>query len=220
MNNFENRDLCKKCGGYCCKKSGCDYWVDDFHDKSYNGLLDALSTGNISIIALLNFKRINNNKLIVVPFLGLRARNTDRDIVDLLSIKTTCSMLTEDGCTYDLENRPSGGVNLIPGESKTLCRPLKKPLEEMMKWEKYQKQLRKIVKKYTGMSVEDKLKEDVENLFLDVLNGNLEKAAIEEQYDIEKLLVLLQQVYSDEYKKAISKHIDNKKIKIKAKQSL
>ena len=34
MNNFENKEFCKNCGGYCCVKSGCDYWVDDFDDKA------------------------------------------------------------------------------------------------------------------------------------------------------------------------------------------
>ena len=27
---YENKEICKKCGGFCCKKSGCDYFVSDF----------------------------------------------------------------------------------------------------------------------------------------------------------------------------------------------
>lgn len=27
---YENKELCAKCGGICCKKSGCDYFVSDF----------------------------------------------------------------------------------------------------------------------------------------------------------------------------------------------
>ena len=27
---YENKEICKQCGGYCCKKSGCDYFVSDF----------------------------------------------------------------------------------------------------------------------------------------------------------------------------------------------
>lgn len=217
MNNFENREFCRQCGGYCCKKSGCDYWVDDFDDKTYNGLLEVLATGNISIFSLLKFQKLKNGKLVAIPFLGLRARNTDRDIVDLLSIKTTCSMLREDGCTYSLEDRPSGGVNLIPGESKYHCRPFKKPLDEMVKWNSYQKQLRKIVKKYTGMSVEDKLREDVENLFVAVFNGELENAAYEEQQDINGLLPMLKEVYPNEYQRAVVSCLKSRKNVIKIK---
>ena len=28
----ENKELCKKCGGFCCIKSGCDYSAKDFDD--------------------------------------------------------------------------------------------------------------------------------------------------------------------------------------------
>ena len=220
MEKYENKEFCKNCGGYCCKKSGCDYWVDDFGDKSYNGLLEILSSGNISIVSFLKFQQLKNGKIVAVPFLGLRARNTNRDIIDLLSIKTTCSMLTDTGCTYSLEDRPSGGVNLIPGKTKLECRPEKDALKEMMKWESYQKPLRKIVKKYTGLSVEDKLREDVENLFLDVLNGELEKATVEEQYDIEGMLTILKKAYPEEYINALISYKDNKKVIRKTKQSL
>ena len=94
MSKFENKEYCKSCGGYCCQKSGCDYWVDDFKDKSYNGLLEILASENVSIVAFLKFQRMKNDKIIATPFLGLRARNSDRDVIDLLSIKTSCSMLT------------------------------------------------------------------------------------------------------------------------------
>ena len=30
----ENLDICRECGGMCCKKCGCDYAVDDFNDKA------------------------------------------------------------------------------------------------------------------------------------------------------------------------------------------
>lgn len=220
MEKYENKDYCRNCGGYCCKKSGCDYWVDDFNDKSLKGLLEVLSSGNISIVSLLKFQKLKNEKIVAVPFLCLRARNTDRDIVDLLSIKTTCSMLTENGCSYSLEDRPSGGVNLIPGKSRFECRPAKNPLDEMMKWDAYQKPLRKIVKQYTGLSVEDKLREDVENLFLDVFNGELEKATIEEQYDIKGMLDILEKAYPNEHQNAVRSYFADKKVNRKTKQSL
>ena len=53
---------------------------------------------------MMNFKRING-KLCNFPFLYLRERNTGRDVVDLLSMKTPCSNLTEHGCNYTYEER-------------------------------------------------------------------------------------------------------------------
>ena len=41
------------------------------------------------------------------------------------------------------------------------------------------------------MSVEDKLKEDIENLFYECLNGVLYTVPVEEQEDIKKLIFLV-----------------------------
>jgi len=40
---LENLELCKKCGGRCCKKSGCDYIPDDFQELTFNYLFNVLS---------------------------------------------------------------------------------------------------------------------------------------------------------------------------------
>lgn len=220
MEKFENKDYCKNCGGYCCRKSGCDYWVEDFNDKSMKGLLEILSTGDVSIVSFLSLKKLPNGKKIAEPFLYLRARNTDRDIVDLLSIKTPCSLLTSEGCPLDLEHRPSGAANIIPGKSKYECRPNENPLNKILEWDSYQKPLRRIVKKYTGLSVEDKLREDVENLFLDVMNGELDKALMEEYHDIKGLLPEMMEIYPDEHQNAVRRYFADEKVIRKTKQSL
>lgn len=199
---LENKELCKKCGGYCCKKSGCDYLPKDFDNLSTKAILEILKDGNISVVSALRFTRLNN-KLLVDTVLYLRARNTNRDIVDLLSIKTPCSMLREDGCAYDLKNRPSGGVNLIPGNTKYECFPKEDPKELIKEWDSYQKPLSKVVKILTGNTVEEQLKIDAMKLLEDA--ESFEKAAIEEQYDIKGLLSFLLELYPDligkEYKK-------------------
>ena len=181
---FENSELCRKCGGYCCKKSGCDYFVDDFSDLSYKGILNILSTGNVSVVAMLRFSELKNGRLACMPLLYLRARNKDRDIIDLVSIKRKCSMLREDGCSYDIKDRPSGGVNLVPMGDKLKCFYNGDLLSEVLKWEDYQKSLSRVVKRYTGLSVDAKIREDVRNLFSDILNGELEKCATEEKVDV------------------------------------
>ena len=63
----ENLDICKKCGGLCCKKSGCDVWLDDITDKSQNGILNMLATGKYSIVALMHFKNVNG-RVCNMPF--------------------------------------------------------------------------------------------------------------------------------------------------------
>lgn len=209
MDKCENKDICSKCGGYCCKKSGCDYLPSDFDNLSYNSTLEILSSGNISIVAALEFSELKDGKLVVVPFLYLRARNKDRDVVDLLSIKNTCSMLTKDGCSYDINNRPSGGALLIPMENGRCYREA----IDMSIWDNYQKVLSRVVKRYTGMSVDQKLKEDIENLFYDVLAGKLEGVAKEEVEDIKGLIPLLLRTNIEEYKKANKRYKGNTLVK-------
>lgn len=110
---LEDKNLCKACGGRCCKKSGCDYSTSDFESIKREVILGALETGEVSVVATFDFKRRSNGRLVSIPFLYLRARNKERDVIDLLSIKTGCSMLTDEGCIYNFQNRPTGGVNLM-----------------------------------------------------------------------------------------------------------
>lgn len=48
---YENKEICKKCGGFCCKKSGCDYFVSDFGFITKGKIIEALETGNVSIVS-------------------------------------------------------------------------------------------------------------------------------------------------------------------------
>ena len=73
-------------------------------------------------------------------------RNVGKGIIDLFSKKTTCSVLTETGCPYTLEKRPSGGVYLVPKASGCInVYPEKKQLED---WSRHQKVLQKLVRYY------------------------------------------------------------------------
>lgn len=205
---LEIKEYCKKCGGYCCKKCGCGYYPEDFKDLSFNGLTNILSEGNISIVSTFSFERLPNEELTYIPFLYLRARNVDRDIVDLVSIKKTCSMLREDGCYYDFKHRPSGGANLIPASNRLNCYHKENHLEHIKEWGRYQKVLSKFVKRYCGMSVEYKLKEDIENLFYECLNGVLYTVPVEEQEDIKKLILFLVRTSPLECENAIKRFKD------------
>lgn len=197
---FENKDLCKKCGGRCCKKSGCDYFVSDFDVIDKSSLVKLLDTGNVSIVAALSFRTLKNKDRVVEPFLYLRARNIDRGIVDLFSLKKTCSMLTDEGCTYTLENRPGGGVNLIP--SIEGCRPFKQPVDELKKWAPYQSLLSKLVKRYTGKSVEENLKEDIKMVFYQFITRDFAGVAEVELFDMLSCLPELASIYEDCYLEA------------------
>lgn len=198
----ENTEVCKNCGGRCCKKSGCDYWPSDLPDKTYKGILKFLENGKVSIVAMMNFKRING-KLCNFPFLYLRERNTGRDVVDLLSMKTPCSNLTEHGCSYTYEERPSGGKNLTPSKDG-LCYPKEDNLQKVLEWSPYQKQLEKIVKRYTGLSIDNKIREDVVTLLTDIKEENFKNVSELEIIDVERMLPMLIECYKEQAEQVLN----------------
>lgn len=213
MVKYEDKDLCKKCGGFCCKKCGCDYAPSDFDKLDLNSIMEKLNEGNISIVSFITFKKFPNGKMSAIPFLYLRARNTDRDVVDLLSLKKTCSMLTDNGCTYSIEERPKGGVNLIP-RYPNKCMPHENPFDIVYGWQRYQNTLSKIVKRLTGMTVDAKLREDAKKLFEDVLNKNFDGVNELEILEIKGMIPDLMECFPYEYLEA-KKNVQEKKVYIK-----
>lgn len=208
MERIEDKNICAKCGGFCCKKSGCDYFVSDFDSLKLDYLITLLNSGKVSIVASLEFNRLKTGQLICGQILSLRARNINREAIDLLSFKTTCSQLTETGCAYNLDERPSGGASLIPGENMT-CYSEVDRISELKKWEPYQKVLERAVKRLTGKSVQAKLKEDVENLFYDILCKNFDGVMDIELYDVQGMLPLLNEIFPEEVKKAKFRYQNN-----------
>ena len=201
----ENIEICRKCGGNCCQKSGCDYVPEDFPEISLNYLLSKLEEGYISIVSAQDFKTLPNGQIVNTPFLYLRARNKNRPIVDLLSLKTMCASLTENGCIFTYEKRPTGGKNLTPDENGN-CYPKENPVELIKRWERYQKILARTVKRITGKNVDEQLRLDVEQLFLDLLSQNIEGVTKRELLDISSIIPLLISSYPKEFLRAKIRH--------------
>lgn len=205
---LEDKNLCKACGGRCCKKSGCDYSTSDFESIKREVILGALETGEVSVVATFDFKRRSNGRLVSIPFLYLRARNKERDVIDLLSIKTGCSMLTDEGCIYNFQNRPTGGVNLVP-MANGKCYPDKSPLEIVETWRPYQKLLGQMVKRFSGYSVDQKIRLDFMQLLEEVDNGKLDEVDELEKEDMQGFLPLLVMAYPEVLDQYIQKSTKN-----------
>lgn len=199
MEKVENKEICRTCG-FCCKKCGCDYFVQDIIPFNLKNVEEMLQTTKVSIIATLDFSRVNNIRT-VNPILSLRARNINRGEIDLLSFKTTCASLTENGCTYDLETRPSGGGALIPQKDR-MCRSSADKIEELEKYLPYQNLLARIVKRHTGKSVYAKLSEDVEELFYKLFTEDFEGVMPEEEEEIKSMVPMLAECFPNELLKA------------------
>lgn len=205
MEKYEDKEICKNCGGICCKKCGCDYFVSDFESMKLDYLEEVLQSGYISIIASLCFNESKNGLLIPNPILSLRARNINRSEIDLLSLKLPCASLNEDGCIHDITKRPSGGSALIPKENMNCYSKIDR-LEELKNWLPYQNILERLVKRHTGLTVPAKLKEDAYNLICDILTNNIENVSRLELIDIKNFLPMLIKAYPDVYEKVIKEN--------------
>lgn len=126
-------------------------------------------------------------------------------------LKKRCSMLKEDGCSYSLEDRPSGGVNLIPKEPKP-CIPEVAPFEIVKEWARYQKTFGRLVKRFTGKSVDTKLKEDVVKLFEDILDENFQGISEVELEDVKGMTPSLLEAFPEKYSLALKHVKDRRKI--------
>lgn len=211
----ENLNICRMCGGMCCKKSGCDYSALDFKNCTYDYLFKELKKGDKSIVCYMKFKVDSNGNYGYEPFLYLRARNNKRDIIDLVSIKTGCSLLLSNGCSFSYKERPSGGKNLKPVKPEEgACVPLVNPLEIVNSWKNHQKMLKRLVLGFTGMNLDKRIRFDVENFFCEVLNEEFEGVSSLELADIKGFSVLLAKTFPEELENA-RKRCENSKILIR-----
>lgn len=156
MNELENTELCKKCGGRCCK-NGCLWFPSDFKFITLNFVDELLESGKVSGTPNVTF-----NGYIPVfngVTLSLRARNVSRGPIDLVSIPTQRASLGVNGCEYDFEHRPSGGKHLVPVLGN--CYEDFDIADIENEWSKYNKILSRLVRRFTGRSVVDEYKRQV-----------------------------------------------------------
>ena len=125
----KNYEMCKFCGGSCCKRNACDCSPEDF-DNDVNKMREALLTGKYTIdlsrqdadAFVVEYNQIyldeNMGKRIPSQFFYLRPRNIGRPIVDIIhkeEVEGPCIFWSQEkGCALTYEKRPKGGRTLIP----------------------------------------------------------------------------------------------------------
>ncbi len=169
MEELENKELCKSCGGKCCKAGGCLWFPSDFKTITLDSIDELLKDGSSMIVGTPNVVENRGKFSIVGVSLSLRARNVGKGPIDLISLPTQCASLTEAGCKFDFEHRPSGGKHYIPykdenGELK--CHEDFEVRDIEKEWYVHNKILSRLVKRYTGLSpMEEYRKEVIEYLY-------------------------------------------------------
>ena len=106
---FQNSDQCAKHKGFCCKQQPCSILANDFESYDFETLRDYIDRGDTTISIA------PRKSMFSIPLVGLAVRGRDDGIIRYGERKIQpCTQLTKDGCKYDFDNRPSGGVLVIP----------------------------------------------------------------------------------------------------------
>ncbi len=126
MSSFlQNPELCKKCGGVCCKESAGMYLPQDLitEEKTFEEVVrERLEAGDISITAKFypsGFMSLKMNCLFTI-----NPREEGKGKINIFEKQNPCSKLTEAGCIYSFKDRPTGCKKLIPKENNEECHSL------------------------------------------------------------------------------------------------
>lgn len=103
-----DKEMCRMCGGKCCKKCGCHFSPEDFGKISYELLKLKISKGYISI-GIYEYPEKGKGYF-------LKMRDKGSGIISNNEKTGGCVYLTPNGCKFSYKDRPKGGRMLIPGE--------------------------------------------------------------------------------------------------------
>lgn len=128
MENNENRELCAKCGGECCKSMGCTFSPNDFKEEiTKNSMIKLLETGLVSIDCYDGDPTKDENDYsgdyINAYYPRIRNLPTKFSQAELVEYSWSgqCGLLKEDGCRLSFEYRPYQAKVLIPNENGCEC---------------------------------------------------------------------------------------------------
>lgn len=137
-----NRELCSKCGGYCCEKEACILFPFDISPFTEENISYLLEKGYYSIRAFFESGK---------AYAFLTAREEGNDAFAILKSHKRCAHLTEKGCMFFDAERPTGGLALIPAPYYKCNSAYElEELEAHWKDEVVVKVMDEVLKKYIG----------------------------------------------------------------------
>lgn len=149
-----DKKLCSACKGVCCKVCGCFFSPFDFEKITFEYLSEQIARKGYISIRYIPKTRSGQGTGVFV----LSVRNSDADIVDIpLRSRGGCSLLTDKGCPFSDEERPTGGRLLIPvgnvdkkGKAHPNCFQSYRIEDVCCEWLPYKKILQKLAYKFCG----------------------------------------------------------------------
>lgn len=202
MEKYIDYEMCKKCGGACCKQNGCVYKPTDFKSMDFSYLKQELEKGRISISG--QATKIGGSAWTYMPY--LRARNKNAEIIELVPIGNPCINLTDTGCSLSEEERPTYGLLVKPTKIGGPCEKINS--DDATDWLYYSEVLEKLVKYYTNKEIIDVLVDEISKKIVEINKkiknriklNSMEKMIADWYY---KIMANSPYFYPDEVKKMI-----------------
>lgn len=118
MKNNENKEICKKCGGLCCKKMPGIFSPSQFKKTMFDSLIKGFESKNLAIDWYEESPfDSENDQIDQVCFIRPRIENHN-NLFDP-AWGGECSLLTKNGCKLNFKKRPHQCQSLVPFEK--LC---------------------------------------------------------------------------------------------------
>lgn len=169
VEKIENRDVCAKCGGRCCKNTPCGYLPLDFigldpgdkYQKQAGVFKRKIDVGEAGVKVLFEHSPIGSEFPDgIIPFFAMGAVGESGRLVDFYGADDRCRLLGESGCRLALDERPSMGAAIIPNErsiddAREGCGGGIEREDFIKQWLPYQLAMRALVRKITGKKIED-----------------------------------------------------------------
>lgn len=148
LENQFNHEVCQKCGGSCCKNSGCYFSPKDFikSQLSFEFLYRELQKGYISI-ALVDTRYTG-----LTPIFILKVRNVNDGVIVAKLKDGRCVLHSKNGCLLTDGKRPYGGRTLIPVKDGN-CIGIYTFRQAAEDWWPYQSLLYSLVKALNGVNI-------------------------------------------------------------------
>lgn len=145
--NLCNRKECKYCFGICCNSFPCSFSKMDFVELENKDYIEALLETGLLTISRTFYEITSSDSFFVLRPMSYHDRGHIVGDNFCYDHSNACRILsTTEGCLFERDFRPSGGLLLLP--SKTKCF-IGYPIEEQKKdWEPYQGLLYSLANEY------------------------------------------------------------------------
>lgn len=174
-----NYEMCKECGGACCKQVGCIYMPGDFRVVNFKAMKKILDKGNISISGQPFSVASGLWSYILYP----KARDVNADVIDLMPTGGPCKLLTPTGCSLSEDDRPSLGLACKPTKIGGPCEA-GYTQDDLLSWMDYDDVLSGLVEHYTGKDVLSVIAEQAQakaDIICDKIDSKQELLAMEKK---------------------------------------